>query len=184
MVGYTWDSDTGNDWEAGESIAQGNGHALAHALVQIKGSCPSYPVRVVIHSLGAQVLLKALREVDGWSRWEDPGFEVTSTHFLGAAQDNEAPTFEWPETAYAIREETTATFNYVSEEDDTLEWIYNTYEFDQALGATGAESGNDTPCNYHDYDATSQVGDCHSCYLDTLGDEMVYHMNHVGWYDC
>lgn len=184
VCGYTWDSDTGNDWGDGEQIAQGNGYALAHALVQFKENCPGSAVRVVIHSLGAQVLLKALRVLDGWSRWEDPGFRVTSTHLLGAAQDNEAPTDEWPDTARAIRQETTASFNYFSEEDDTLEWIYNTYEFDQALGETGAEAGNETPCNYHDYDATSQVGDCHSCYLDTLGDEMVYHMAHVGWYTC
>lgn len=184
VCGYTWDSDTGNDWDAGEEIAQGNGHALAHALVQIKENCSADLARVVTHSLGAQVLLKALRVLDGWSRWEDPGFEVFSTHLLGAAQDNEAPTDEWPETYWAIRQETTASFNYFSEEDDTLEWIYNTFEFDQALGETGAEAGNDTPCNYHDYDATSQVGDCHSCYLDVLGDEMVYHMANVHAYDC
>lgn len=184
VCGYTWDSDTGNDWGDGEQIAQGNGYALAYAMLLFKEECGSDIIRVVTHSLGAQVLLKALRVLDGWDRWEDHYFEVFSIHLLGAAQDNEAPTDEWPETYNAIRWETTATFNYHSEEDDTLEWIYNTFEFDQALGETGAEAGNDTPCNYYDYDATSQVGDCHSCYLDELGDEIVYHMAHVDWYDC
>ena len=57
-----------------------------------------------------------------------------------------------------------------------LAWIYNTIEFDQALGETGAESGNTTPGNYSDYDATSQVGSNHSGYVSSLADEVVSDM--------
>ena len=69
------------------------------------------------------------------------------------------------------------SYNFHSEEDDTLEWIYNSYEWDQALGETGKESGNTAPSNYGDLDVTSQVGDDHSSYLQHCSDEIVYHMS-------
>lgn len=182
VVGFSWDSDKGG-WEDAKCIAQENGPKLGQFLLDYK-YYGSGTLRVVTHSLGVQVLFSALRWLDSNDTWDYYGYEVTSTHLLGAAQDNESPTKEWLDTYYAIRNETTTTFNYWNQEDDTLEYYFNTYEFDQALGETGKESGNEAPCNYTDYDATSQVGNCHSCYLEPLGDEMVYHMNHVADYSC
>lgn len=71
---------------------------------------------------------------------------------------------------------TDATYNFHSEEDDTLEWIYNSYERDQALGETGKESGNTAPPNYEEFDATARVGDDHSRYLDNVSDEIAADM--------
>lgn len=186
-IGYTWDSDKGGGadygWGEAQEIAQQNGPKLGRFLLDYKLACPSANVRLQSHSLGAQVLLSALRWLDSHSTWDYYGWRVETTHLMGAAQDNEAPTLEWPDTYYAILYETRATFNYYSEEDDTLEWIYNTFEFDQALGETGAESGNETPDNYTDFDATSQVGDDHSSYTENVSDEIVYHMRYVDYYD-
>jgi hypothetical protein len=187
VIGYSWDNDVDSDswnygWGTAQDVAQKNGVKLAQFAVYLKYYCPNTTLRFVSHSLGAQVLLSSLRSLDVSSWWDNHGYEVYSVHMLGAAQDNEAPTKEWMDTYNAITNETTATFNYHSEEDDVLEWIYNSYEVDQALGETGYEDGNTPAPNYVEYDATSQVGDDHSNYLDTLGDEMVYHMNHVSYY--
>jgi esterase/lipase superfamily enzyme len=183
VVEYTWDSDTGPDWNTGTDIAEANAYAFASACTDIMNQCGGI-LRVVCHSLGARVVLHGLDVLDGHSNWEHPDHELHSVHLLGAAEDNEAPTWEWDHIANGVQEETTATFNYYSREDNTLESWYNGSEADQALGETGAESGNDTPCNYHDYDATDQVGNDHSSYLNKLSDEIVYHMAHVNRYDC
>jgi len=185
-IGYTWDSDKGGGsdygWSEAQEIAQKNGPKLARFAKDFNYACNAN-IRFVSHSLGAQVVLSALRELDADYTWNYYGWDVESVHLQGAAQDNEAPTLEWEDTYYAVRDQTRATFNYYSEEDDTLEWIYNTYEFDQALGETGKESGNTAPDNYWDYDATSQVGNDHSSYMQNCSDEIVYHMEHVGYYD-
>lgn len=186
LIGYSWDSDAGGGidygWGTAQDVAQKNGVKLAQFAVYLKYYCPNTTLRFTSHSLGAQVLLSSLRSLDVTSWWNDGGYEVYSTHMLGAATDNEAPTKEWMDTYNAITNQTTATFNYHNEEDDVLEWVYNTIEFDQALGETGYEDGNTPAPNYVEYDATSQVGDDHSNYLDTLGDEIVYHMNNVPSY--
>ncbi|WP_266076101.1 hypothetical protein [Haladaptatus caseinilyticus] len=188
VIGYSWDNDAGSGdadygWGTAQDVAQKNGVKLAQFAVDLKYYCPNTTLRFVSHSLGAQVLLSSLRSLDVTTWWDNQGHEVYSTHLLGAAQDNEAPTQEWMDTYNAITNETTATFNYHSHEDDVLQWIYNSYEFDQALGETGYESGNTPAPNYNEFDATSQVGNDHSGYLDNLGDEIVYHMNNVPSYD-
>ncbi|WP_137283432.1 alpha/beta hydrolase [Halorussus salinisoli] len=190
VVGYTWDNDVGGGldygWSEAKDAAQGNGPKLAQFAVDFAYDCPDADLRFVSHSLGAQVLLSSLRSLDESSWWNDGGYEITSTHLLGAAQDNEAPTKESVEGSWdtygAITDQTTGSFDYHSHEDDVLQWIYNSYEFDQALGETGYEDGNTPAPNYTEFDATSQVGDDHSGYLSNLSDEIVYHMNHVDAY--
>ncbi|MFH5798157.1 hypothetical protein [Haladaptatus sp. CMAA 1911] len=186
LVGYSWDNDAGGGadygWGEAQTVAQNNGVKLAQFAVDLKYYCPNVTLRFASHSLGAQVLLSSLRSLDVTSWWTDRGYAVDSVHMLGAAQDNEAPTTEWMDTYNAISNQTTATFNYHNTADDVLQWVYNTIEFDQALGETGYEDGNTPAPNYVEYDATSQVGNDHSNYLDTLGDEMVYHMDNVPYY--
>ena len=179
LIGYTWDSDKGGGadfgWGEAQEIAQANGPKLARFALEYLQDC-SGTLRFVSHSLGAQVVFSALRTLDANSTWDANGYRISSVHLLGAAQDNEAPTTEWRDTYDAILYETESVFNYYSQEDDVLSWVYNTIEFDQALGETGAESGNTTPSNYSDYDATSQVGSDHSGYVSSLADEVVSDM--------
>ncbi|WP_368408105.1 DUF726 domain-containing protein [Halorussus pelagicus] len=185
VVGYTWDNDVGGGidygWGEAQDVAQKNGAKLSQFLVDLKHQCPNSTVRLASHSLGAQVLLSSLRSLNG-SWFTDNGHRVYSTHLLGAAQDNEAPTKESIDTYNAISNVVTAAFNYHSHEDDVLQWVYNTIEFDQALGETGYEEGNTPAPNYTESDSTSQVGTDHSGYLTNLSDEVVHHMAHVGSY--
>lgn len=186
VIGYTWDSDKGGGidygWTEAQEIAQQNGPKLAQFAVDLKYACPNARIRFASHSLGAQVLLSSLRSLDGSSWWNDNGHQIYSTHLLGAAQDNEAPTQEWPDTYDAITNQVTGAFNYHSQDDSVLSWLYNTFEFDQALGETGYEEGNTPAPNYTEFDGTSQVGSDHSGYLDNLSDEIVYHMENVNAY--
>lgn len=178
VIGFSWDADKAyyNFYDA-ECIAQANGLKLGKALERLKSNGVN-ELRVVTHSLGVQVLFSAIR----WVYDSIYSFGLETVHLHGAAQDNEAPTDkeDWTQENYdAIKNVTRATFNYFSNDDGTLEGYFT----DTALGNEGAESGHDVPCNYTDYDATSQV-DGHSDYLNNLGYEMMYHMDYVDYYDC
>ncbi|MFD1512214.1 hypothetical protein [Halomarina rubra] len=185
-IGYSWDNNEGSGWDSGwgtaQDIAVQNGSKLAQFLLDYKYYCGG-TVRVACHSLGAEVTFSALEALDASSYWDDQGWRVESVHVLGGAVDNERPTLEHGDGYYAVANETRATFNYYSEDDNVLSTAYNTIEFDQALGETGKESGNTAPRNYTDYDATAQVGSDHSGYLDNCTDEMVYHMDNVSYFD-
>jgi pimeloyl-ACP methyl ester carboxylesterase len=185
VVEYTWDSDTGvwnwddTGWNEGKEIANGNAYALADACKDIKDSCPDMNLRLVGHSLGCRVVLRALDLLHGdyWG-WGQYGYQIKSTHLLGAAVP-----WWWPDKDYygdAIWGQTTACINYHAADDDVLSWYYDSYEGHDALGEHGAKGRG--PCNYHDYDADSQVHG-HGEYFDNLGDEIDYHMDHINLYD-
>ncbi|WP_129115263.1 alpha/beta hydrolase [Halegenticoccus tardaugens] len=180
VVGYTWDSDKGGGadygWSEAKQIAQANGPKLAQFALDFKYYCPDRSLRLVCHSLGAQVVFSALRVLDGTPDWNDGGYRIDTIHPFGAATDNEVPTDANPETFDAIATEVGRAHNYHSEEDDVLQWIYSTIEFDRALGQTGAESGRETPWNYADHDVTDEVGDDHSGYLSSISPLIVSHM--------
>jgi esterase/lipase superfamily enzyme len=186
VAGYSWDNNKGGGldlgWEEAKSIAQKNGPKLAQFCLDYTDQCGG-TLRLASHSLGAQVLFSALRALDSSSYWNNHGYRIESTHLFGAATDNETPTREDIDSYNAVTDGTRATFNYYSQEDNVLSWIYNMYEFDQALGETGAEYGNTPAPNYTDFNATAQVDDNHSGYLAATADEAVYHMDHIGQYD-
>lgn len=164
VVGYSWDSDYGDTcsgFDTAERVAQDNGPKLAEFTVDFIDACSDASIRYVSHSLGAQVVLSALRDLDdrGWPP------DVADVHMMAAAQDNEAPTYKeaWTQYNYnAIKYQTGGTYNYWNSEDNTLEWLYSSCEADNALGETGAESGEDVPANYDDVDVSDEWGGDHS----------------------
>jgi hypothetical protein len=180
VVGMTWDNDKGGGWDYGwgvsQDIAQQTGIKLAQFAVDFKYYCPNATLRFTSHSLGAQVLFNAVRVLDDSSWWDSNGHRIRSIHPFGAATDNEVPTTEDRETYDAIYNEVGEAHNYYNAADDVLQWVYNSIEFDQALGETGIESGNTAPPNYTDHDVESQVGDDHSNYLATIADDIVRDM--------
>ncbi|WP_435195583.1 DUF726 domain-containing protein [Natronomonas sp. EA1] len=180
VIGFSWDNDVDSDagdygWSTAKEVAEKNGTKLAQFFLDYKYYCGG-TVRFVGHSLGARVIFSALETLDNSSYWDNNGYTIQSVHLIGAAVDNEYPTTEYAPGYYGVANETDATYNYYSQEDDVLEWVYNSYEFDQALGETGYESGNTPAPNYADRDVTAQVGDNHSGYLDNVADEIVADM--------
>ncbi len=182
VVGYSWDSDKGGGgdlgWGEAKTIAHKNGKKLANVINYLKES-NGCAVHLITHSLGVQVGLHALMNLRNWDGWQANGRQIESAHFLGAAQHNDSVTPAWDYYRYdAIEYETGVTYNYHSQEDDILEWVFNTWEFGAALGETGATDGYATPSNYWDIDVTPSVGDDHRGYLDNIGGTVEYHMDY------
>lgn len=182
VLGYSWDNDVDSDawdygWSTAKDVAEENGYKLAQFLLDYKNACDGGTIRLIGHSLGARVIFSALSVLDGSSYWNDPGYAVQSVHFIGGAVDNEYPTTKHEPGYRAVTDQTDRSYNYHSEDDEVLEWAYSSFEWDRALGETGAESGHDVPSNYADVDVTDQVGDDHSGYLEHCADEIVAHMS-------
>jgi hypothetical protein len=174
VIGFSWDNDAGDGidfgWTEAQDVAQANGLKLAQFLLDYKSTCGG-TVRLASHSLGAQVLFSTLRYLDDNSYWNDYGYQIRSIHPFGAATDNEVPSYEEGRDTYdAIARQVDHAHNYFNQADDVLQYIYNTFEFDQALGETGIESGNTPPGNYEDVDVEYLVGDDHSAYLTNASD--------------
>lgn len=172
VVGFSWDSDVADsksEWYQAECIARKNGAKLGNALQSLDSGGVDQ-LRVITHSLGVQVLFRALQ----WLYDSVYHVELASAHLLGAAHDDEAPTNEsdWTmENFYALRYDTTVTFNYFSTNDDTVDNM-----IEDALGEKGHDWNYDVPCNFWEYNASSEVYD-HSAYLDNLDAQIVEHMN-------
>lgn len=182
VVGYSWDSDKGGGadlgWGEAKTIAHKNGKKLANVMNYMKES-NDCDLHLITHSLGVQVAFYALMNLRNWDGWQDNDRQVQSVHFLGAAQHDDSVTPLWgPYRFDAIQYETGITYNYHSQEDDILEWIFQNWEFEEALGETGAEEGEPTPDNYFDVDVTTYVGDDHRAYLDSVGGIVEYHMDY------
>ena len=69
VIGFSWDSDTflwwdpqswSDGWPVAKDIAQQNGLKLGKFLLDFKTNCEDAKIRLVGHSLGAQVILSAL----------------------------------------------------------------------------------------------------------------------------
>lgn len=146
LVGFTWDADRVlaiDDWYPTVRIAQSNGGLLASFLAAYRRANPDTSIRLIGHSLGAQVALSALTRLSRRS-WSGT---VANVALLGAAVDDDLPSLGWREYGDAIREVAGAVTNYHSPNDDRLRY-YRLFEYDDPLGRQGVEG--ETPANYTD----------------------------------
>jgi pimeloyl-ACP methyl ester carboxylesterase len=181
IVGFSWDSDTRywtiGGWGTGKDHADGNGRKLAQFLDDLKAACPAIKIHLMGHSLGARVVLQAIKELNENSRfrWKRDGRKIDDVHTLGAAVDNETPHDEVStELRYgpAIRQQVGRFFNYCSDEDDILEFIYTVREADNALGETCIEDPSRKPSNYTDVSVLAEVQDDHFIYWGSPAHEV------------
>ena len=159
-IGYLWDSDTGAlDWGDGTEIAERNGPKLANFLADLDSSYPETDVRLVAHSLGARVVLRALEVLNG----SEVGVESVS--LLGGAADNDAVSTEG---RYGADIESVATRcdNFWKSDDGVLNNLYTTAEWDSAVGEEGCEGP--APANYTDVNV-DYVPDHYSYYYEDDG---------------
>ncbi len=144
VVGFEWDSTTSVfDWWEAIEIAKRNGKKLGRFLADYRQQNPDTTIRLMGHSLGAQVALSTVARVD-----ENDWFEaVDSLTLLGAAVDDEVVATD--ETyGPAIARRVGQADNFHSANDDILKTGYTAAEWDLALGNYGAEGT--TPENYAD----------------------------------
>ena len=156
---FTWDSDKGGGidqgWGDAKAIAQKNGRKLAN-FTQWYSRTYGADVRWICHSLGAEVGLFALQSLD-----DDYGYwnEVKSVSFVGGAvsEDDVSTDAGWWDKEWGDHIEYACEdfHNYYAGDDEVLEWIYESWEWDGAVGSEGCDGPE--PYNYTDHDVTSIV---------------------------
>lgn len=159
-IGFSWDSDTGVlEWGDGTEIAERNGLKLAQFLYDLDQSYPDQDVRLVGHSLGARVILNALRTLNG------SGTTVKYAALLGGAADNDAVSMEgrYGDDIEAVAGQFD---NFWKSDDGVLNNLYTTAEFDSACGEEGCEGP--APANYTDINV-DYVPDHYSYYYEDSG---------------
>jgi pimeloyl-ACP methyl ester carboxylesterase len=145
VVTYSWDSDTSyTEWWAATEIAERNGPKLANFLYQYRNANPDTTVRLVAHSLGARVVLRAVEVLNANGVTD----AVESLSLLGGAADNDSVAVDG---AYGsdVAAATGQTDNFWKEDDAVLDWAYSSAEFDSAVGEEGCEGT--PPDNYEDH---------------------------------
>lgn len=150
VAGFEYD---GNDpwWWSAKDDAERDGRAFADWLRDYQSDNPDTDVRLVAHSLGSRASLACLDEL------QQTDDAVTSLSLLGAAVDADSVTSggTWED---AVRDGADDVYNFHSDDDAILEYIYTIGEFgDQALGEESADG--DPPDNYQDVDVTDQIDD-------------------------
>jgi hypothetical protein len=145
VVGFSWDSDTSTtDWWPATDIAERNGPKLAHFLVEFAAQSPGTAFRLTGHSLGARVVLEAIKTLDYWG-YRDL---LASATLLGGAADNDSVSTDG-EYGDHIEAAVGRLDNFWKSDDSVLEWAYSTGEFDSAVGEEGCEGPQ--PGNYTDH---------------------------------
>lgn len=156
VVGFSWDSDqSALQWWSTTEIARRNGPKLAAFLDDFAGRNGGTTIRLVAHSLGAQVALSALATLR-----ERDGTRPASLTLLGAAVEDQKVAVDG-EFGPAVAEQGGRADNFWKSDDDVLAG-FGGVEFDGALGRYGAQG--ETPDNYEDHQV-DYVNDHGSYYL-------------------
>ncbi|WP_128477481.1 DUF726 domain-containing protein [Halorussus pelagicus] len=160
VAAFSWDADKGSSWDGGwsdaKTIAEKNGEKLANFVTDWNADT-GRDIRLIGHSLGARVSAETLVSLLADFGASDA---VTSVSLVGGAIDDQSVA-QSGAYADAVRDGTMELHNYYSTNDGVLGNIYQTREFDTAVGEEGLDG---TPvANYTDHDVSSVVS-AHSDY--------------------
>ena len=163
---FSWDADKGDSldigWADAKDIAERNGRKLAN-FCQWYHNEYGVGVRLIAHSLGARVVLFALRSLD-----DDYGEAnlLRSVTLLGGAVANDSVSMDAglfdDEFGDHIEFATQQLDNFHSYDDGILENVFYPREAERAAGEVGVEGT--APANYQDHDVTATIGDAHRNY--------------------
>ena len=129
ILGYSWPGGDGPlDWWAAKSRANATGRRLRYLLEKLSDAAKH--IDLMSHSLGARVVLKALKDAKKQA--------ILRNYFCtAAAVDNEC--IESGEEFHASVAGTNRLFVFHSVKDGVLSTVYRTAELDNALGLCGPE---------------------------------------------
>jgi hypothetical protein len=154
VVGFHWTSNV--NWYYAKVYADLSGERLAEFIRDLKIACEDIQLRLIGHSLGAQVILNALDHLRNDSLWNNRGYTISSVHLLGAAVDDEEISAR-SSFGIAIQNEVEEFHNKFNPQDDILERIYRNVEHDIALGENGADRNVLWPSTYQQEDVSDEI---------------------------
>lgn len=165
---FTWDSDKGDSpdmgWSDAREIARDTGEKLAN-FIQSWDATHDVPIRLIGHSLGGSVVCEAVESLyvdhaDLFGTSSPPLNVVDNVAFLGAAVDDQAVSTDG-EYGEALYHSVVEVNNYVNNDDQVLDDVYETREWTPAIGEEGADAPE--PDNYFDRNV-SDIVDLHGDY--------------------
>lgn len=162
---FSWDSDQGGSldlgWADAKEIAEKNGRKLANFVTDWNANT-GQDVRLIAHSLGARVTIFAMESLENDFGAADA---VTSATLLGGAVEEDDVSLDagWFDSEYGDHIEYAAGQfdNFHDDGDPILEYVYETREWEDAVGEKGCDGPE--PNNYTDFDVTAEV-DAHGDY--------------------
>lgn len=160
LIGFSWDSNTPvnkDGWETAKDIAEKNGPKLAQFVLDFKNKCKDTDIRIIAHSLGAEVVNSTLASLSSNQQWNEmSGLNITSVHLLGAAIDRSSVAAN---TTFgkAIDKLVDDFYNLRNSEDNMLEYVYRSVEERDALGLLGISHSMPLPKNYFEREVNSEI---------------------------
>lgn len=160
LIGFSWDSNTPvnkDGWETAKDIAEKNGPKLAQFVLDFKNKCKGTDIRIIAHSLGAEVVNSTLASLSSNQQWNEmSGLNITSVHLLGAAIDRSSVAAN---TTFgkAIDKLVDDFYNLRNSEDNMLEYVYRSVEERDALGLLGISHSMPLPKNYFEREVNSEI---------------------------
>lgn len=159
VAAYSWDADEGDSidlgWTDAKEIAERNGQKLANAVTDWNDD-EGTDVRLIAHSLGARVTVATMESLEADFDAEDA---ITSATLLGGAIEEDDPSLDagWWDEEYGDHIEFACEQfdNFYNDDDPVLEYVYETREFEDAVGEKGIDGP--APDNYTDFDVTDTV---------------------------
>lgn len=159
LIGFSWDSNSAiskDGWQTAKTAAEKNGLELAQFILDFKTRCKDTNIRLIAHSLGANVINSTLVTLNNDEKWTNNGFKITSIHLLGAAINNNAIARNTT-LGKAIEKVVDDFYNLYDPEDNMLEYVYSHIENHDALGLLGAQHNLPLPRHYHERNTESEL---------------------------
>lgn len=159
LIGFSWDSNSAisrDGWQTAKIAAEKNGLKLAQIIVDFKTRCKDINIRLIAHSLGANVVNSTLVTLNNNEKWTNNGFKITSVHLLGAAINNNAISRNTT-LGKAIEKVVDDFYNLYDPEDNMLEYVYSHIVNQGALGLLGAQHNLPLPRHYHERNIESEL---------------------------
>jgi Alpha/beta hydrolase of unknown function (DUF900) len=160
LIGFSWDSNTPvnkEGWAVAKEIAERNGPKLAQFILDFKNKCEDTNIRLIAHSLGAEVVNSTLASLNSNQQSDKkPGLNITSVHLLGAAI-NRSSVAANTTLGKAIDKLVSNFYNLRNSEDNMLEYVYRSVEQHDALGLLGISHSMPLPKNYFEREVNSEI---------------------------
>jgi len=175
VIGYSWDSDEGDSadlgWSDAKTIARKNGEKLANYITNWNYYVGEQ-VNIIAHSLGARVAAEAAESVVVDF---DRSNAINTVVLVGGAIDDQEVGEEDEYGAY-LEIAAESVDNYYNNDDQVLDDVYTSREWDTAVGQYGIQDGANRPENYDDDDVTDVVDKHGDYYKRDVGC-----MNQIVW---